>query len=105
VQFKNIMEKKQEKKQNTHAYNASIKRLTLLAKMLHPELKRIPNALTPPKNPEKLAEWKKKHDRPLTKATIRYFAERPEFTDNRATTQVVKETANDDAVPTNSVKY
>ena len=97
------MEKKQEKKQNTHAYNASIKRLTLLAKMLHPELKRIPNALTPPKNPEKLVEWKKKHDRPLTKATIRYFAERPEFTDIRPSTRVVNE--NSDETPTDSLKY
>lgn len=93
-----------EKNKNTHAYNASIKRLTLLAKMLHPELKRIPNAMVGPKNPEKYKEWEKKHGRKLTKATIRYFAERPEFTETRSTTRVVNEGANANAMPKDSVK-
>lgn len=80
-----------ENKQNLHAQQAAIKRLTLLAKSLHPELKRIPNAMTGPKNPERLKEWEKKHGRKLTKATIRYFVERPEFTETRADTRAMKE--------------
>lgn len=80
------------KNQNSQAYNASIKRLTLFAKMLNPTLKRIPNPIPRPQNEEKAkaydAAWAKRVD----KSTIRYFAERPEFTENRTGVKLVDQT-------------
>lgn len=94
------------KKVNKAVQNRVIKRFTMLAKELHPNLKRIPNALTPPadkpENEKRIKEWKKKYDRFPTKSTIRYFAEPIEFTDFRSSN--VRDD-NGDENPKDSLKY
>lgn len=76
-------------KQNSQAYDARVKRLTLAAKSLNPLLKRIPNPTPKPKNEEKAKLWEAAWSKKVDTSTIRYFAERPEFTENRTGVKLV----------------
>lgn len=77
---------------NNQEYNARIKRLTLMAKSLNPLLKRIPNPTPKPKNEEKAKVWEAAWSKKVDTSTIRYFAEKPEFTENRTGVRLVDQT-------------